>query len=86
MQERRELAMQLDPLCVHCKANGRITMWTELDHITSLKDGGEDILENCQGLCSDCHRNKTAQDMGYKQRQTIGLDGFPIDAGGHGKV
>lgn len=77
LQERRDLAMQLDPLCVRCKAQGRITMWTELDHIIPLDQGGEDILENCQGLCTPCHQDKTAEDMGYKKRQTIGLDGWP---------
>jgi len=74
--------MQLNPLCVRCKEQGRITIWTELDHIVSLDKGGEDILENCQGLCTPCHQDKTAEDMGYKKRTTIGLDGWPVGSGG----
>ena len=79
LQERRELAMQLNPLCVRCKEQGRVTLWEELDHVVSLDKGGEDILENTQGLCKPCHRDKTAEDMGYRKRVTYGLDGWPVE-------
>ena len=32
----------------------------QLDHIISLnEDGGEDDIDNLQGLCVDCHATKT---------------------------
>lgn len=71
--------MQLNPLCVRCKAKGIVRMWEELDHIVSLDKGGEDILENTQGLCKPCHAEKTAEDMGYRKRTEIGLDGWPVE-------
>jgi 5-methylcytosine-specific restriction protein A len=79
LQERRELMMQLDPLCGRCRDKGRVTLWTELDHVVPLHKGGEDILENCQGLCSACHRDKTAEDLGHRKRAAIGLDGWPFE-------
>lgn len=37
----------------------------EWDHITPLKMGGEDALENLQPLCRPCHRAKTRLDAGH---------------------
>ena len=49
------------------------------DHVIPLEKGGEDTEENCQGLCDECHKAKTAEDRGYSKRRTIGLDGYPVD-------
>jgi 5-methylcytosine-specific restriction protein A len=65
------------PLCVQCKKEGRLTIWTQLDHIIALENGGPDTEDNVQGLCDDCHRAKTAVDMVYKEKPTIGADGWP---------
>lgn len=69
------------PLCVMCQAKTppRITIATDLDHITALTNGGKDDADNRQGLCAPCHEVKTAQDMGYehKPRMTVGIDGWP---------
>lgn len=82
LQERRALFFSHYPLCKHCQAEGRITIATELDHITPLDKGGEDDdPDNWQGLCRECHRAKTAKDMGYREKATIGSDGWPVGVG-----
>jgi 5-methylcytosine-specific restriction endonuclease McrA len=56
----------------------------ELDHIIALDAAGakgEDTEDNVQVLCAGpngCHARKTATDMGYRHRETIGLDGYPV--------
>lgn len=66
------------PLCEHCERKGRVTAATEVDHIVPLSKGGEDDDSNRQSLCAECHKAKTAQDMGHRERVTIGADGMPI--------
>ena len=68
-------------MCVMCEAKGRITIATELDHIVHLDAGGKDIESNRQGLCHDCHAEKTRRDLGQKERPEIGIDGFPVAHG-----
>lgn len=58
----------IHPLCVRCDAAGRITAATELDHILPLYKGGADDETNLQGLCEQCHKDKTAEDMGHAER------------------
>ena len=58
-------------------------IWTELDHVQPLKANGgkgEDVPENRQGLCDECHARKTAKDMGreYRPKVVIGPDGWPL--------
>lgn len=73
------------PLCDHCRTAKppRVRLATELDHIKSLEDGGDDFdcddEQNRQGLCSECHKAKTAKDRGHRERQRIGADGYPIE-------
>ncbi len=82
LQKRRALHFSHFPLCEHCQAKGRLTVATELDHIIPLDKGGEDNdPANWQGLCSECHKAKTAKDMGYKQKHQIGEDGWPVGVG-----
>ena len=59
--------------------NKRITLATDLDHIIALENGGTNDESNYQGLCSPCHKTKTLKDLNYKPKQTIGLDGYPIE-------
>lgn len=70
-----------NPLCAMCKAEGRLSPATELDHKVPLFRGGKDFDEDpgqAQGLCAECHKNKTAQDLGYRQKREIGADGWPV--------
>lgn len=79
LQEIRKRHFEQFPLCVECQRLGRIRLATELDHIKALCNGGTDTPDNRQGLCSKCHEAKTAKDLGYKVRQAIGIDGYPIE-------
>jgi 5-methylcytosine-specific restriction protein A len=78
LQRLRRQAMQANPLCRKCEEKGRVSVATERDHIVPLYKGGKDVPENIQLLCSDCHRDKTAEDMGYIVKPVIGTDGWPV--------
>ena len=83
LQRIRAAYFRLFPLCLHCRAEGRVTVATELDHIVALVNGGLDFDQddglNRQGLCKAHHARKTAADLGYEyiERCEIGLDGWP---------
>lgn len=84
LRGRKAVAQRLrrlhnEPLCRHCLAKDIIQAADEIDHIIPLDQGGEDIDSNTQALCSEHHKIKTAKDMGYRKRATIGLDGFPVE-------
>jgi len=78
LQRIRQRHFSNNPLCVHCLEKGLYVLATKLDHILALDNGGQDVEENRQGLCADCHVAKTIIDMGYKKKVAIGIDGFPI--------
>lgn len=68
-------------MCVRCWHENRFVLATQLDHIIPFHKGGADTLdpfENRQGLCDECHLDKTAEDMGHL---AIGCDadGNPTD-------
>lgn len=67
-----------NPLCVICKAKGIIKQATQVDHIQALTNEGTDDTNNLQSICTECHKIKTAQDLGQTPRPTIGMDGWPI--------
>ena len=75
LQAIRKHVLAASPLCVMCKANGRVTLATEVDHIVALVNGGEDNHENRQALCSECHAEKTRRDLGQRERVTFDADG-----------
>ena len=83
LQARRLRVWTASPCCAVC---GRITAYPhgfELDHKVPLFKGGEDTEDNCQVLCkgvNSCHEKKTADDLGYMHKQTIGLDGWPVES------
>lgn len=55
----RKLYLQENPLCVDCKAQGRLTEATVFDHIVAINDGGDPWADsNKQGLCGTCHQRK----------------------------
>lgn len=55
------------PLCCLCELKGKIRLATELDHVVALSNGGEDFDcddgKNRQGLCEDCHHEKSLADL-----------------------
>lgn len=84
LQERRLRIWSKDPRCAMCRRlvefSARPGYGFQLDHKLAITNGGPDTDENCQVLCAGpnrCHDKKTAQDMGHRQRQAIGEDGWP---------
>jgi 5-methylcytosine-specific restriction protein A len=78
LQSRRLSVWRTNPRCVKCHRLTRYPDGFELDHIIPLFKGGKDTQESCQLLCKGCHSIKTAQDMGHRIRQAIGIDGWPL--------
>ena len=66
--------------CTHCKAEKRVTLASEVDHIVSKAKGGTDDPDNLQAISKACHKRKTIEEQGgtMKPRVKIGIDGFPI--------
>ena len=79
MQRIRTRLMQDQPLCRICEQNGFVTPGVEMDHIVPLFKGGGNDDGNLQMLCVECHRKKSADDLGVAYRPEVGLDGWPID-------
>lgn len=77
--ELRRRRLQAEPLCRMCRQNGRVTPATVPDHIKPISQGGTNEPDNIQCLCLECHNLKTRKDMGYRLRQAIGVDGWPIE-------
>ena len=85
LRPRRKSKMMALALSIYpneCFACGEVD-GLELDHIRPLSQGGSDTIENCQLLCSACHRQKT--NIQRRQRMTrVTADGkviagnFPI--------
>ena len=65
-QKARLIYLQNNPLCVHCKSDGRTTLANVVDHKTPHR-GNEALFwsqTNWQGLCKPCHDSKTAKEDG----------------------
>ena len=59
LQRKREQLFSARPLCAECDRHGRVSLATQRDHIVSLAEGGQDVDENTQGLCDECHAAKS---------------------------
>jgi 5-methylcytosine-specific restriction protein A len=52
-------------LCQYCIKEGRVAPATDVDHIVSIRSGGERLsLSNLQSLCKMHHSQKTATEDG----------------------
>jgi 5-methylcytosine-specific restriction endonuclease McrA len=57
-RKMRARLLALHPLCVECTG-----IATVLDHITSVRDGGDAWAEsNLQSLCESCHNSKSGRE------------------------
>ncbi|MEW6479768.1 MAG: HNH endonuclease signature motif containing protein [Pseudomonadota bacterium] len=59
LQAARAELFSRQPLCVHCLPKGIVKPATQRDHIVPLAEGGEDVPDNTQGLCDECHNAKS---------------------------
>jgi 5-methylcytosine-specific restriction endonuclease McrA len=60
LQERNARVLARQPLCAHCLKQDITRSAVEVDHITPLHLGGPDHESNLQGLCIECHEDKSA--------------------------
>ena len=59
----RDSILQRDKyLCQPCKAQGRYTEATQVDHIVPQAEGGTDDRVNQQSICTECHEAKTLEE------------------------
>jgi 5-methylcytosine-specific restriction protein A len=65
----RERVLYEEPLCRECKANGKITAATQVDHID--EDSHNNSRDNLQALCAPCHSRKTAANHGNQNASSI---------------
>lgn len=84
LQRIRGRYLRLHPLCDRCqqKTPPVVSAAVEVDHRVPLFKGGAEDDGNRQGLCHQCHREKTAEDLGTALRgcDTLGL---PVDPRHH---
>lgn len=58
----RKMVLSEEPLCRNHLSKGKAVPATEVDHIKSKEEGGDDSRENLQALCKECHSTKTARE------------------------
>ena len=78
LQTLRAQVLTDNPLCVSCAKLGRATIATEVDHITALVNDGTNGRDNMQGLCAQCHADKTLIDLGRKPATKFDAKGLVI--------
>lgn len=72
LQRRRASYFAEHPLCAQCETEGAIRTAMILDHIIPLSEGGSDDPDNWQGLCRQCHDEKTKAESArgaYRRRK-----------------
>ena len=67
-QTIRNAVLQREPLCRECKAKGRLSVATVVDHIDG--DPTNDRMENLQPMDAACHNRKTRAEQVEKSRGT----------------
>lgn len=87
----REVVLRRDKYlcqCDRCKGGAlRLTVATEVDHVVSKAEwqrrrgslAGCDDLGNLSAIGHECHKRKTAEEVGRTVRPTIGADGYPVE-------
>ena len=83
-QRLRRAKLQDNPLCELCLRQNRIVPAVAIDHIVSIKAGGDPFpgLDRLMSLCTSCHNRKTriVEQQG-KDLTVKGCDvnGMPLD-------
>jgi 5-methylcytosine-specific restriction protein A len=65
-QQLRLHMLRDEPLCRMCKAEGRVTAATEVDHVDG--NSRNNARENLRPLCKSCHSRRTATDQAFGRR------------------
>lgn len=77
----RAHVLKHEPICRMCKAEGRVSAASHVDHIIRHNNDPKLFydLTNLQPLCPHCHnsRKQSIESRGYDK--TIGIDGLPAD-------
>ena len=84
----RDMHLCQCPQCKGGKSGGRVTLATQVDHITSKADAKlkgwsqaqMDDPSNLRAVSAECHKRITAEQQGKTllPKVTIGPDGWPI--------
>jgi 5-methylcytosine-specific restriction protein A len=72
LQAARAALFQRNPLCVMCQAKGIVRLAQHRDHIVPLSEGGLDVEDNTQGLCTECHDGKSLAERLRAQARSRG--------------
>ena len=88
---QRKLVLERDSClcqCAHCKAEGRVAVATQVDHIVSRSkaqafgwsEARTESMGNLQAINVQCHVRKTIEEQGKTVRASvrIGADGYPV--------
>jgi 5-methylcytosine-specific restriction protein A len=66
--------------CQSCKVGLQAGI---VDHKIALVNGGTNADDNLQLMCTECHRIKTAIDLGHRVKTGVSADGMPTNPGHH---
>lgn len=77
-QKLRASVLANESLCRHCRADGRVVIATDVDHISG--DPSDNSMANLQPLCHPCHSRKTAADHGKRVAVGCDVNGYPLSA------
>jgi hypothetical protein len=78
----RRTKLQTNVLCEVCFKRGRLVVATTVDHIISIKNGGEPFppLDQLMSMCATCHSAKTAaRDRPNASGHRPALKGFDVN-------
>jgi len=78
--QRKRIRERDNYQCRMCKIAVRVG---EVDHKLALVNGGSNDDSNLQLLCSICHKDKTATDLGHRVKTGVSADGMPTNPGHH---
>ena len=87
-QRLREAHLALSPLCIGCKAIGRIVIANTVDHVAPISEGGPAFPahDGLNSYCASCHGAKTALGAeagavrSTKPRKGCDANGNPLDS------
>ena len=77
-EQKRQVKQRDGNACLCCGASGR-GVKLQIDHITSLKFGGESTLDNSQTLCSLCNQHKGTNELNFRYNSSLLKQPKPLE-------